>query len=258
MKTILLSTLLFTAALSARAEIKTETVTYKHGSQVLEGFLAYDTEQKGPRPGVIVVHEWMGLGDHARNRARELASMGYVALAADIFGKGVRPADAKEAAAVSGKYKNDRKLLRERANAAHKYLVSRKEVDRQKTAAIGFCFGGTAVLELARAGAPVKGVVSFHGGLDSPKPEDAKNIKAQVLVLHGAVDPYVKPAEVQAFQKEMEEAGVDYQFIAYSGAVHSFTNREAGNDPSKGAAYDETADRRSWAHMKQFFDEILK
>jgi dienelactone hydrolase len=180
-----------------------------------------------------------------------------VAFACDIYGKGIRPTAMPDAVAQAGKYKGDRALLRKRVNAGLETLLKQEGVDKKRVAAIGYCFGGTSVLELARSGADVSGVVSFHGGLSSPTPEDAKNIKAKVLALHGADDPNVPPAEVAAFEKEMRDAKVDWQLVAYGGAVHSFTDKSAGNDNSKGAAYNEKADRRSWEAMKDLFAEIF-
>lgn len=247
-----------TAALPAAAAVKTANLEYRAGEQLCEGFLAWDDAAKGTRPGIVVVHEWMGLGDHARESARKLAALGYVALAADIYGKGVRAKDFAEAGTLAGRYKGDLPLLRSRARAAFDTLAKDPRVDASRIFAIGYCFGGTTVLELARSGAPVAGVVSFHGGLATKDPADARNVKGRVLVLHGAADPYVPPAEVAAFQKEMDDAKVDWQMVLYSGAVHSFTNPGAGTDPSKGAAYDARADRRSWEAMKAFFAEAAK
>ena len=262
MRTIALCLPLFAlvaaATIPASAAVKTEVVEYKDGEQICEGFLAYDDAVKGPRPGVVVVHEWMGLGDYAKGRAKQLAELGYVAFAADIYGKGIRASDPKEAGQLAGKYKGDLPLLRSRARAAFDTLARNPRVDTSKVFAIGYCFGGTTVLELARSGAPLAGTVSFHGGLATKDPADAKNIKGPVLVLHGAADPYVPPAEIAAFQKEMTDAKVDWQMVFYSGAVHSFTNPGAGSDPSKGAAYDARADRRSWEAMKAFFAEEAK
>jgi dienelactone hydrolase len=183
--------------------------------------------------------------------------LGYVAFCADIYGKGVRPADTKEAGAQAGKYKKDRALLRERVNAGLAELKKSELVDAKRTAAIGYCFGGTTVIELARSGAEVLGVVSFHGGLDSPTPADGKNIKGKVLVCHGADDPFVKAADLAAFEEEMRAAQVDWTLIKYGGAVHAFTQPLAGNDNSKGAAYNEKADRRSWAALKLFLAGIF-
>jgi dienelactone hydrolase len=258
MKTLVVLLALILGGVAAEAGVVGQAVEYREGGTVLEGFLAFDDAAAGKRPGVLVVHEWMGLNDYAKRRARELAGLGYVAFAADIYGKGVRPGDAKEAGAFAGKYKADRKLLRARVQAGLDVLRGQTLVDSTRLAAIGYCFGGTTVLELARSGAQLSGVVSFHGGLDTPTPEEAKNIRTRVLVLHGGDDPYVPPEQVQAFWDEMRKARVDYQLVAYGGAVHSFTNPEAGNDPSKGAAYNETADRRSWQAMKVFFGEIFR
>ena len=241
----------------AEAAIKTQVIEYKEGDQVLEGYLAYDTKAKGKLPAVLVVHEWMGLGPYAKKRAEMLASMGYVAFAADIYGKGIRPNNPKDAAAESSKYKSNPPLLRARVQAALQELLKQKNVDKNKVAAIGYCFGGTTVLELARANADIKGVVSFHGALSSPAAKDTKEVKAKVLVLHGADDPYVPDAEVKNFEEEMRKAKADWQLVKYSGAVHSFTNPDAGSDNSKGAAYNAAADKRSWAHMKAFFAEIF-
>ena len=246
------------SASAAQAEVVTRTVEYKQGDVVLEGFLAYDAQGPARKPGILVVHEWTGVGPYVKKRAEQLAELGYVAFAADIYGKGVRPAQGKEAAALSGKYKADRALLRARVLAGLSELAKQPNVLPSKLAAIGYCFGGTTVLELARAGAEVAGVVSFHGQLDTPSPADAKNVKAKVLVLTGADDPNVPPAQVKGFEDEMRAAGVDWQLVAYGGAVHSFTNPAAGNDNSKGAAYNAAADRRSWVAMRDFFDELFK
>jgi dienelactone hydrolase len=241
----------------AQATIHTETVEYKSGDAPLEGFLAYDDANPTPRPGVLLIHDWMGVGDYAKSRARQLAELGYVAFAADIYGQGVRPADPKEASALAAKYKNDRALYRERLKAGLDQLTKNKLVASGDVAVIGYCFGGTGALELARSGAALKGVVTFHGGLSNPTPADAKNIRCPVLVLHGADDPIVKPDEVAAFKSEMDKAHAKYEFIAYPGAVHSFTRPDAGNDNSKGAAYNEEADKKSWAEMKKFFGTVF-
>lgn len=246
-------------AVAASAQIVRETVEYQQDGTPLEGYLAYDNAIKGPRPGVIVVHEWNGLGDYVKMRADELARLGYVALAIDIYGKGVRPATPQEMAAQASKYRNDIPLMRARAKAGLDELLKRTDlVDPTKIAAIGYCFGGGVALELARSGAALAGVASFHGNLDTPDPSDARNIKGKVLVLHGGSDPYVTRDKVAAFEAEMTNAGVDWQMIVYGGAVHGFTNPNNGNDPSKGAAYNEKADRRSWEAMRQFFGEIFK
>jgi dienelactone hydrolase len=246
------------AALTAQAQIHTETIEYKQGDAVLEGYLAYDASLKGPRPGVLIVHQWKGLTDYEKKRAEMLAKLGYNVFALDIYGKGIRPQSSQEAGAQAGKYKSNRDLLRARAQAGLAVLQKHELTDPKQVAAIGYCFGGTTVIELARSGAGIAGVVIFHGGLDSPHPQDGRNIKCKVLALQGADDPFVPAKDLAAFEDEMRQAKVDWELVKYGGAVHSFTEREAGNDPSKGAAYNEKADRRSWEAMQQFFAEIFK
>ncbi len=250
--------ILAVAATTAGAAPRSQAVEYKQGDTVLEGYVAWDDSVQGKRPGVLVVHDWMGAGPFGSGKCDQLAKLGYVAFAADIYGKGIRPANAQEAGQLAGKYKGDRALLRARAAAALQALRANPLVDPKRIAAIGFCFGGTTVVELARSGADLAGVVSFHGGLDSPAPADGKNIKARILALHGADDPFVPAADLAAFEDEMRKSGVDWQLVKYGGAVHSFTNPAAGSDNSKGAAYNERADRRSWAAMQAFFAEIFR
>jgi dienelactone hydrolase len=242
----------------AQAGVRTEAVAYQDGQVVLEGYKAYDDSVQGKRPGVIVVHEWWGLNAYAKTRAEQLAKLGYLAFAVDMYGKGVSTTNPKEAGSLSGALVSNRSLMRRRAYAGLDVLKRDPLVDVNRIAAIGYCFGGTTVLEMARGGADLAGVVSFHGVLDTPTPADAKNIKGKVLVLTGADDPYVPPAQVNAFQDEMRKGGVDWSMVTYGGAVHSFTNPGSGNDPSKGAAYNEKADKRSWQAMKDFFGEIFK
>ena len=253
--TVLITILLF--APGAGAEVVTEFVDYKHGDADLRGYLAYDNSVKGMRPGVLVIHDWMGEGPFDQKVSEKLAKMGYVAFAADIYGVGIRPKDSKEAGAQAGIYRKDRSLMRRRADAGLQVLLAHKLVDQTRVAAMGYCFGGGVTLELARSGAPLAGAVSFHGNLDTPDPTDAKSIKAKVLALHGADDPLVPVEQVLAFQNEMRQAGVDWQFTAYGNAVHAFTNPGAGNDNSLGVAYNEKADRRSWQAMSAFFGEIF-
>jgi dienelactone hydrolase len=246
------------SALLSRAAIYTETVEYKQGDATLEGVLTYDTAVTGRRPGVLVVHQWKGLTDYEKKRAEMLAKLGYNVFCADIYGKGIRPADPKAAAAEAGKYKSNRQLLRARANAGLDVLRKHTMTDPKRIAAIGYCFGGTTVIELARSGAEIAGVVSFHGALDSLNPSDGRNIKCNVLALHGADDPFVPAKDVAAFEDEMRQAKVDWQLMKFGGAVHSFTDWNAGSDNSKGAAYQEKADHRSWEAMKEFLAEIFK
>ncbi len=257
-KLLAMVSMLAAAVTVAGAALRSQTVEYRQGDAVLEGYVAWDDSTQGKRPGILVVHDWMGVGPFATGKCDQLAKLGYVALAADIYGKGIRPANGQEAAQLAGRYKGDRAWLRARAAAGLAALLANPLVDPKRVAAIGFCFGGTTVIELARSGADLAGVVSFHGGLDSPSPADGKNIRCKVLALHGADDPSVSAANLAAFEDEMRKAGVDWQLVAYGGAVHAFTNPAAGNDNSKGAAYNERADRRSWAAMQAFFAEIFK
>jgi dienelactone hydrolase len=243
---------------SMEGAIRTEVVEYKQGETTLEGYVAYDDSFSGRRPGVLIAHQWKGLSAYEKKRAEMIAQLGYTAFAVDIYGKGIRADNPKDASELAAKYKNDRALLRERVNAGLQAMRQRPEVDATRVAAMGYCFGGTTVLELARSGAEVAGVVSFHGGLNTPTSGDASKIKTRVLALHGADDPFVPSAEVNAFAAEMRAAKVDWQLVAYGGAVHSFTDWNAGNDNSKGSAYNEKADRRSWEAMRGFFAEVLK
>src|SRR4029079_5802139 len=193
---------------SATADIKSEAIEYSDGETTLQGHVAFDPNIAGKRPGILVIHDWMGVAPYSIGRAEQLAKLGYIAFVADIYGKGVRPKDPAEASALAGKYKSDRALLRRRANAGLQKLAQHPQVDSSKIAAIGYCFGGTSVLELARSGADLRGVVSFHGGLATPSPGDAKNIRCKVLALHGADDPAVPRKEVEGFEDEMRSAGV--------------------------------------------------
>ena len=254
LKTLILS-LCF--SLTAHAALVKKNIDYKEGATALQGYLVYDDAKKGAHPGVLVVHNWMGITDETKSKADALAKLGYVAFAADIYGKDVHVKDGDQAGKLAGQYKADRASLRARVNAGLQTLKSQKQVDTKHIAAIGYCFGGTTVLELARSGAELNSVVTFHGGLDSPAPADGKNVKAKVLVLHGADDPFNKATDVAAFQDEMRNSKVDWQMISYGGAVHSFTEKGAGDDNSKGAAYNANADHRSWQAMQDFFKETL-
>ena len=235
------------------------THPYKMGTEDAEGYLALPKKASAKMPGVLIVHDYMGQSDFSRKKADEIAELGYVAFSADIYGKGVRPKDGKEASALAKKYKEgDRSDLQSRVLAAYNELKSVKGVDPKKIVVMGYCFGGTTALELAREGVDLAGVVSFHGSLSNPNPANAKKIKGRALIMHGALVPFVPSEEVAAFQKEMNEAGADYQFIAYSGAVHAFAVPGAGNDPKVGAAYNAVADKRSWTEFKNFMSEVTR
>jgi dienelactone hydrolase len=242
---------------TCRAEIKESPVEYTSGSTTCEGLHVVDTARTGKLPSVLIIHQWTGLSENEKMRAKMLAELGYNVFAADIYGKGVRPAGPPASGQEAGKYKSDRKLYRERLNAALDVLKKDSQTDPTRIIAIGYCFGGTGVVELARSGAAIKGVVSFHGGLDSPTPADGKNIRCEVLALHGADDPFVPKADVEAFEAEMKGAGITYKLIQYPGAVHAFTQKAAGNDNSKGAAYNEAADKQSWEEMKTFMSRLF-
>ena len=234
-----------------------QTFEYRDGETTCRGVLAHgDGAQR--RPGILICHEAPGCDDHVKMRAGMLADLGYVALAADLYGEGKIAKGGDEAQALMGPLREDTAKLRRRARAGLDALAALPNVDTQRLAAIGYCFGGLTVLELARSAAPVVGVVSFHGILSTKAPEDARNIKGKVLACTGADDPLVPPEQVLAFQQEMTAANVDWQVITYGGTKHAFTNRNAGrsNRPNI-LAYNEAADRRSWAAMRAFFDEIF-
>jgi dienelactone hydrolase len=257
MKKLLLVLLALGGPFFAHAKIVTQAVEYQQAGTPLEGYVAYDDSLAGPRPGVLIIHQWLGLTDYEKMRARMLAQLGYVAFCADIYGKDRQPKTIAEAGAESSKYKADRQLLRARANAGLAALRQQPLLDQKRVAAIGYCFGGTAAIELACSGAELNGVVSFHGGLDALTPADGKNIKCKVLALAGADDPFQKPADLSAFEQEMRDAKVDWQITFYGGAVHAFTQTDPGFS-NPGAKYNEKADRRSWVAMKDFFAEIFQ
>jgi len=239
-----------------RAAVIERPLEYRASDVLCEGWQAYDDSLEGRRPAVLVIHQWTGISDHEKAAARRLAALGYNVLVADIYGKGVRP-QPPEAGRIAGGYKADRALLRARARAALDVLASDARTANGQLAAIGYCFGGTSAIELARGGAPLKAVVSFHGGLDSPSPADGRNIRARVLALHGADDPFVPAKDVDAFEREMQGAKVHYHLVRYPGAVHSFTHPEAGDDNSKGAAYNAAADKASWEQMRALLKDTL-
>jgi len=239
----------------AGPNITTQVVNYKDGDTECEGFAAWDANLKGKRPVVLIVHDWMGRGEFDEARAKQLAALGYLAFSVDVYGKGVRPTNAGEAGKTAGAWKNDTAALRTRLQAGMNAALALEQADKDRVGAMGYCFGGFSALELARSGADVKGVISFHGSLRSDKPEDAKNIKGKVLVLHGADDDF---ESVAIINKEMKDAGVDYELDLYGHTVHAFTNPKAGNDPSRGVAYSAQADARSWQRMEDFFEEIFR
>lgn len=240
----------------ANAKVRIEKVQY--GNNEFEGVFVIPEKVKANNPAILMVHNWMGVSSETEAQATRFAEKGYIVFAADIYGKASRPKNQQEAGQLAGKYKTDRKLFRERLKMGLEVLLAKTEVDKNKIGAIGYCFGGTGVIELARSGAKVKAVISFHGGLDSPRPEEGKNISASVMAHHGANDPFVKAEDLAAFEKEMKDAKVQYQLIKYPGAVHSFTDQGAGSDPSKGAAYQKEADLASFDKTIEFLSQLNK
>lgn len=234
--------------------MQSRELNYQHGPSSLSGVLVRDDQFDGMRPGIVVFPDARGIGDHAIDVAQRLAAHGLVVLVADLYGNGTRARDMAHAMELMTQLRSDVMGWRGRAQAALDALSCEESVDRNRLAAIGYCFGGTTALELARSGADVAGIVSFHGGLSSPRPDDAGNIRGKVLVCHGALDPLVPPAQLAAFEAQMSRTDVDWQVCVYGGALHAFTNPGADIE---GMAYHAAADRRSWQTMLALFDEIF-
>ncbi len=248
---------LFLAYLPVEAAVKTETVTYQVGSKSFKSFLAWDDAAQGKRPGVIVFPEFWGLNDYAKKRAEQLAGMGYVALAADMYGDGKTTEHPKEAGALAGGVRKDTKEWEARANAALKVLQDNSMVDGKKLGAIGYCFGGSTALQLAYSGADLAAAVSFHGALIVPTEEQTKAVKGKILICHGALDTFIPEETAQKTRAALDKGQVDYEMVYYGGAVHSFTNPDADKKGLKGIAYNASADRRSWEAMYDLFKETL-
>ena len=253
---LLVSVLALWPVLSMGA-IKREAVEYRDGETALQGWLVYDDAVQGKRPGVVIHPEWWGLTEYPRHRAEMLAKLGYVAFAADMYGKDVTTDNPEKAAELSAPLRDDRELMRRRAMLAVEQIRKSERVNASRVAAIGYCFGGTCVLELARMGADLAGVVSFHGGLDTSKPAESRQVKAKVLVLTGAADPMVPTEQIVEFGGEMISAGADWQVNVYSGAKHAFTNPEADKYNLPPVGYDKQSDRRSWSAMRTFLNEVV-
>ncbi|TGD56699.1 dienelactone hydrolase family protein [Flavobacterium humi] len=251
---LLITTILLAAGLTAQSQLK--PVLYSDGNQKLEGLLATPAKANAQKAGVLVLPAWMGIENNARENAANLAKLGYIAFVADIYGVDKRPANTKEAGQIAGYFKTNYAEYQKRIQLALDQLI-KAGANPDKIAIIGYCFGGSGAIEAARANFKVNGVVSFHGGLGRDASRAIEPIKPKVLVLHGADDFYISEAEIKAFQDEMRTAKADWQMNYYADAVHAFTHKDAGNDKSKGAAYNEKAAKRSWQAMLDFFNEIF-
>jgi len=242
---------------AVRGEVKTRAVTYRHQGISFQGHFAWDDAVSGKRPGVLVVHEWWGLNDYAKQRAEQLAALGYVALACDMYGDGKTTEHPQEAAQMAGEVRKNVQTWQGRALAALEVLRGHELVDAGKLAAIGYCFGGSTALQLAYTGADLDAVVTFHGALPIPDPSQARAIKGKVLICHGALDSFIPEPTLQKVRDAFEAARVDYQMIYYGGAVHSFTVPDADHAGVKGLAYNAAADHRSWQAMRALFEEAF-
>lgn len=248
------------ALLSACSTLHTEEIDYLAHGEALKGYIAYDKRIKGPRPGVLVVHEWWGHNEYVRKRARMLAKMGYTAFALDMYGDGKQAEHPEDAERLVKEVRENPDRAEKRFLAALDLLRAHETVQAGQVAAIGYCFGGAVVLHMARIGTNLNGVVSFHGSLETQTPAKRGAVKAKVLVLHGADDPFIPPEHVRQFKGEMEEAEVDYRFVAYPGVKHGFTNPEADRSAEKfnmPLKYDPEADRQSWSEMQGFLKSLF-
>ena len=262
-KTLLTSTLatLMLFSSNIHAEIIGKEITYENDGVTFNGFIAYDADRAGTLPGVLVVHEWWGHNEYARKRARQLAHMGYVGLAVDMYGDGKQAEHPKEAGAFSGAVMKNMDVAKARFDAALDLLRKQQNVDPKKTAAIGYCFGGGVVLNMARMGTDVQGVASFHGSLDAKATAKPGTITTRILVCHGADDQFIPHEKVARFKKEMDTAKATYEFISYEGATHSFTNPGADAAAEKFGipiAYNEAADKASWKQLKDFLADLFE
>ena len=239
------------------AKVATKSIAYMHGKVKLEGFLAWDDAVKGERPGILVVHEWWGLNEYAQARAKQLAAMGYVAFAVDMYGKGKVTTHSKQASEWMNQTTANVKNWQARAIAGFKILQQQEMVDAENIAAIGYCFGGATVTQLAYSGVPVKGVVSFHGALPLPAKDQEVKTTAKILIAHGNKDPFLSEDHIQKFRSTLEKAGMDWQMVIYAGARHSFTNPAADKVGMDALKYNKMADERSWKHMHLFFEELF-
>jgi len=261
MKIIRLFLFVFIAACGAQAKIVTEPVAYDHAGVKLKGYLAYDDQKTtaGKIPGILIIPEWWGVTDYVKSRAEKIALLGYVAFVADMYGDGMSTTDPKKASELAAPFYG-KPLMAERAQAGLDQLLKNESVDPARVAAIGYCFGGAAAQALAYSGAPLAGIVSFHGSLIPASPDAAEKTKAKLLICHGALDPFTTTEQLDTFLKSLDDGKFDYQFIRYANALHAFTNPDADKAAAaglKGVGYNAAADRRSWEHMQVFFAEIF-
>ena len=243
------------------AKVVGNTVEYSSQGVMMKGFLVYDDAVKGKRPGVLVVHEWWGLNDYARKRADMLAQLGYIALAVDMYGEGKTANHPDDAGKFSSEVMKNFPVAKARFQAAEDYLKKQPAVDPTRIAAIGYCFGGGVVLNMAAQGAGLKGVASFHGSLSLIQPPKQGEVKAKIIVFHGGSDKFATPEQIEKFKGELKAAGADFKFIVYPDAVHSFTNPDAteiGKKFNLPLAYNEKADRESWAELQTFLKEVFQ
>jgi len=234
-----------------------KTVDYEHDGTVLEAYIAFNEASAKPRPAVLIAHTWEGRGEFVCDKARVLAGEGYVACAIDLYGKGIIGSGPEQNAQLMQPFLDDRSMLQARMLCALEAMRELQEIDGARIAAIGYCFGGLCVLDLARAGGQLRGVVSFHGLLGAPGNTEGRPVATKVLILHGNDDPMAPPEDVIAIEQELTSAGADWQLHTYGNTMHSFTNPNA-NDPARGTVYNETADHRSWVSLMNFLREVLK
>jgi dienelactone hydrolase len=245
----------------AWAAVVGKTVEYSSQGTVMKGYLVYDEAARGKQPAVLIVHEWWGLNDHAKKQAEKLAHRGYTALALDMYGEGKTAKHPDDAGKFSSELMKNFPVAKRRFLAAEDFLKKQPNVDPNRIAAIGYCFGGGVVLNMAAQGTDLKGVVSFHGTLSLVQAPKAGEVKPKMLVLHGGSDKFAKPEQIEKFQSELKAAGADYRFIVYPDAMHAFTNPEAtatGKKFNMPIAYNEKADKESWDEMQKFLKEVFK
>jgi dienelactone hydrolase len=253
--------LMLVVAVAARAEVVGKEIVYTADSLTMKGYIVYDNNIRGKRPGILVVHEWWGINDHARKRAEMLAGLGYVALAVDMYGNGKQADNPGDAGKLAGSVTQDPAVMKSRFLAAMNMLKMDEHVDPEQIGAIGFCFGGGIVLGMAREGADLKAVVCFHGSLATKHPAEKGVVKGKVLVCNGAADKFISADDIKSFKAEMKSAGVEWKFVNYPGALHAFTNpaaTELGKKFNMPIAYNENADKKSWVEMQKLFKKAFK